>query len=500
MISTSDLPDAAEIVDLAAADSIFYTKYFFQGLAKQDSAPFHIDVWNMLEDPQHRYVALKMFRGSAKTSVLRLFTSKRIAYGISRTIVFISASQAHAVKSILWLKGQVENNAIWAQMFGLEPGAKWTEDWIEIVNTKLGITINVLAAGITGQTRGININDYRPDLIVVDDPCDEENTGTQEQLHKVSERFFGALAQSLTPETENPDAKLVLLQTPLVANDLIDRACKVSAFASREYACFGADGKSTWPARYPQEVLLAEKEKYRELNQLPTWFREMEVTLVSAETSAFKPDWLGYWHAIEASARIPAFLAIDPVPPPSDKEKANNFKRKDFEVLVVVGIWKGAYYVLDLMRNQGHEPDWTVNAFFTLAKKWQILEAVVEGVAYQRTLKWIIEQEMQRRREYFTIYAEADGRSKQHVITQALATRARLGKFFIHPSMKYLEEQFINFPRVTHDDDIDAVARGVERAARFETAGVGEEEMLDNYSGLSNKRMDKLVANWCVAP
>lgn len=499
MIEVSQLP-ASEVVQLAAADSIFYTKYFFPRLAKQDSAPFHLDVWDMIEDPQHRYVALKMFRGSAKTSILRVFTSKRIAFGISRTIIFVSASQAHSVKSVLWLKSQVENNTIWATIFGLERGEKWTEDWIQIVNTKLGITINVLALGITGQIRGINIEDHRPDLIVADDPCDEENTGTDEQLHKTSERFFGALAQSLTPASENPHAKLVLLQTPLAPNDLIARACKLNAFASREYSCFAADGGSTWPARFPTDYLLEEKNKYREANQMPTWYREMEVTIVAEETSSFKAEWLGYWHAIEPGARIPAYMAIDPLPPPSAKEKANNFKKKDFEVLAVVGIWKGGYYVLDIARNQGHDPSWTVAQFFSLAKKWGILECTVEGIAYQRTLKWILEQEMMRRREYYVMYSEPDNRSKPHVIKQALTRIAQHGKFFIHPGQKDLEEQFINYPRVPHDDDIDAVARAVERASRFENMGVSEQDIIAGGIGVSNKRMERILESWCNAP
>ena len=171
----------AEIVELAAVDSTFYAHHFFPKAFRQGTPDFHKELWGVLEHPGNRHVAIKVFRGGAKTTLLRCFTSKRIAYGISHTILFVSETQDHAIRSVEWIKKAVEFNRQWSEVFQLRPGKKWTGAEIEILHGVDDYPIRIIALGITGQTRGVNIDDYRPDLIVVDDPCNEENTATPEQ-------------------------------------------------------------------------------------------------------------------------------------------------------------------------------------------------------------------------------------------------------------------------------------------------------------------------------
>lgn len=93
-----------EVIELAAVDGNFYARTFFPKTARQESPDFHKDMDTVLENPANRFVGFEVFRGGAKTTKLRLFASKRIAYGISHTIIFVGKSQDHAVKSIHWLK------------------------------------------------------------------------------------------------------------------------------------------------------------------------------------------------------------------------------------------------------------------------------------------------------------------------------------------------------------------------------------------------------------
>lgn len=487
-----------ELVELAAEDGSLFCSAIFPDTFRQEPAPFHRDVWGVLEDREHRNVAIKMFRGSAKTTLLRAYTMKRIAYGISRTILFTSASEGHAVKSVMWLRSQVEKNKLLVQLFGLEPGAKWSDSWIEIRHRVLGISINIVAAGITGQTRGLNIDDYRPDLIIADDPCDEENTGTPEQRKKTSERFFGAIDKSLAPKTESPDAKIVLLQTPFVDGDLIDLCCRDPAWAAREYSCFDEDGESRWGDRFPTSVLAADKRSHIQRGQLRLWLREMEVAVTADEFNDFRADQLQYWETFEAEARIPTFMAIDPVPPPSETEQNNNFKEKDFEVIAVVGVSKGRYYILEIARNRGHTPEWTIAKFFELASRWRPLKIRVEPVNYQRTLAWLLERAMKERRSFWTLDVSSDKRRKRHRIVQSLSGLASKGLLYANASQGPFIEQFANFPNVKHDDDLDAVSMAVDLAVQY---GEGIDEV-DDYgvpllTETSARRMEEA---WHSAP
>lgn len=196
-----------EIVELAAIDSRFYRHHFFPKAFRQDSPEFHDEIWELMETPEARYVAAKVFRDGAKTTNLRGYLSKRIAFAVSRTILVIGKSEKAAMKTIDWIRRNVEYNTVWAQTFGLSKGKQWSESEIDIHHAVMDCNIRCIAMGITGSTRGINVDDYRPDLILVDDPCDEENTGTPEQRMKIENLFFGALKNCLAPRTDMPEAK-----------------------------------------------------------------------------------------------------------------------------------------------------------------------------------------------------------------------------------------------------------------------------------------------------
>lgn len=451
-----------ETIELSAFDSEFYARTFFPLTMRQKSPLYHRDIWALLEDRDHRQVALEVFRDGAKTSILRLFSSKRIAYGTSRTIFIVGPNQDLAINNLRWLKKHIERNRLWCQIYGLSKGSKWTDTLIEINHEILDAPITVMAVGITGQTRGINIDDYRPDLIVVDDPCDEENTGTPEQRKKISDVFFGSLLNSLAPESECPDAKVVLLQTSLHEEDLINTCHGDTGWASRKYSCFDEVGESRWPDRYPTEVLRKRKADKIRLNQLTLWLREMECVTVGGEAARLKSEWLRYWDTLPDNMVI--LLAIDPVPPPSEREVKMGLQDKDFEAIFVLGVAGFDYFVLEYSTNRGHTPEWTITEFFRLVDKWRPLRCRVEGVAYQKTLKWILEEAMKRRGRFIQVNAPSDKRSKSHRIIQAYSGIASQGRLFVHRTHIDFISQFGAYPNCAHDDILDAGSNAIDEA------------------------------------
>lgn len=460
--------DADEMVQLCAVDPDLFYHTFFPKTARQGSAPFHLKMDSMLENPVQPFNRYNMFRGSAKTTRLRMYTGRRVSYGISRTILYVGASEDHAVRSVRWLKTQVEKNTVWTKTFGLRAGSKWDQAQIEIVNDALGITSWILGVGITGNLRGINFDDYRPDLILLDDIITDENAATLEQREKISDLVFGALKESLAPKTEEPNAKMVFLQTPLHLDDAAMRAEKDPEWVTLTQGCWTDETKdapvdeqiSVWEERYPTVERRASKKAAAKANRLSKWLRENECRLVSPETTSFKSFWLN--KVVEMPGRNAYnVLAIDPVPPPSDRELEKGLQGKDFEVLGVCGRAGHNYYVQEYVANRGHEPNWTIYEAFRLAIKYGVAKIVVESTAYQRTLKWLIEQEMRRRGLYFLVEEAKDKRKKFARITSTLSGIASHGQLYCHPEHVEFIEQFENYPEVDHDDVIDMVSMGM---------------------------------------
>jgi predicted phage terminase large subunit-like protein len=445
------------LIKAAAVDSDFYGRHFFPKAFRQKTPAFHKEIDDVIERPENRFVAIESYRGSAKTTRLRMFTSKRIAYGISRTILYMSDTETHAAKSLEWIKRNVEHNRLWAQTYQLTPGKKWTETDIEIVHGAFGHTVRVLALGITGQVRGINIDDHRPDLIIGDDLENEENTGTPEQREKISRLFFGAVEKSLVPASENIDAKLVLLGTPLHRDALVEVCRKDPNWTSRRYSCFDAKGQSRWEERFSTETLLNDKQSHIQRNQLHLWMREMECKVVTPETCYFKLEWLKYWEVLPDD--LTYVIGIDPAS--SDSPDA------DFQAVVVWGIKGSRRYLVRYEQVRGQDPDELMAQVVSLIKDKRPVSIGVETIAYQKILKKKLEATLRRVGLFIPVVPIEDRRRKEDRIRQVYGDLAAFGNLYVNKAHLEFIQQFADYPDVTHEDILDAGTIAEMAAAPF---------------------------------
>ncbi len=493
-----------EIVLHAAEDSIFFCRHFFPKTFRQESPQFHRDIWSLLDDPSRRYVNLQVMRGGAKTTILRTYTAKRIAYGLSRTILYIGASEKKALASIRWIKRQIEFNKPFTSTFGLKPGKPWSDSDLQVIHGTEGHSIAVLGMGITGSVRGINIDDYRPDLIIIDDVVGDDNSATDEQREKIKDLVLGALKESLSPRSETPDAKMVILNTPRDFNDVSSQALKDTQFSSARFGCWTKETEdlpielqeSNWPERWTSAELREEKRAAISRNSLSIFARENECKLITPETSYFREEWIKYFGAGEGELEPPRHemrivYVIDPVPPPSPGQIARGMAGKDFEAHGVIGLWKGKFYCLELIANRGHDPSWTTATFFELCNRWNPFKVIVESVAYQRTLVWLLREAMKRAARYWMVEEFLDKRSKLDRINQGVKGPASNGQLYLRKKQTSLVSQFIHYPGKNpdgmHEDELEVVAIGL---TSLQKGYVGE--ISDNYFQLSEDSIPEL--------
>jgi hypothetical protein len=480
--------DAAELLMLCAVDDDLYSRTFFPKTVRQRSPVFHRHMDTILASHDARFVAFEVFRGGAKTSKLRLFTSKRIAYGISHTILYVSNTQDHAAKSLEWIKRAVEFNTRWAQFYQLKPGSKWTGTDIEIIHGVDEYPIRIMALGITGQVRGVNVDDYRPDLIVVDDPDDEETTATEAQRQKTSDLFFGALQKSLAPASEAPDAKMVLLQTPLNRFDLVETCVRDPQWNGFRFGCFDSKGESSWPDRFTTRELMLDKQAHIHRNQLSLWMREMECTVVSSETSSFKLEWLKYFDLLPTGCYY--IIAVDPA--------SSTRPDADFFAIVVLAIRGPDVFLVEYKLTRGQDSELATIYIVDLVQQYRPRKVVCDTVGFQRTLATGVEKEMQRRRVFaYVDRFDPKGMKKTYRIPQALSGLAAFGHLHCRHEHQDFIEQFASFSPLVddHDDLIDAVAMGVE-SVQTELIYEGESELVS----VEESAYKALPSEWRAAP
>lgn len=477
----------SEAVALGAVDNEIYARTFFPNTFRQASPPFQRELWHDLDDPGVRFSNQRIFRGGAKTTVSRVAASKRIAYGVSKTILYVGASEGAAARSGAWLRNAVERNRLWSGTFNLAPGRKWTDTEFELEHGTLRETIWCLFVGITGNIRGINFDDYRPDFIVLDDILTDENCATLEQREKISELVHGALSKSLAPKIDDPNAKMCMLVTPQNRDDVSTIAKQLSTWKTLEFGCWTDETKdldvsqqvSRWEERLPTEDLRTDKLDAIRINKLSTFAREMEIKLVTKERADFRVEWLKYISPdMERNGIIPDcanILAIDPTPPPSDAQLAKGLIGDDFEAIHVWGRRGDNYYLQERIASRGETPDWTIVQTFQLALKYRVMMIVVESVNYQRTLKWLLEKEMQKRRIYFQVLPFIGG-NKYARIRNTFAGPASQGKIWVRETDSPFISQFETYPQVDHDDELDAASIALGALINpFAAAGSDEE-------------------------
>lgn len=464
------LTPADDPIQLAAVDSIFYSQYFFPRTFRQAPAPFHRRMWQELETPNQRLLNLQVMRDGAKTTILRAFASKRIAYALSRTILYIGKSESHAVRSVDWLRSQVLHNRRWADTFRLRKGDKFQGTEAQIYHGVDEVPIWILAVGIEGSVRGINLDDYRPDLIILDDVIDDENAATPEGRKKTAERVHGAIKESLAPASESPDAKLVMLNTPIAREDASMTAMTDPEWKSLRFGCWTPESEnlpleqrdSSWPERYPSETLRKQKIFALQQHRAHIFNREKECRITAPETSDLRPEWINFYEQLPERNEMVVVMACDPVPKPTPAQIAKGLAKKDDECWSVWGKAKEKFYLLEYATNKGHTPEWSIMTAFQLYMRWRPRKVRIESVAYQTTLAWILQQAMKAKGIYFPIEEVDDKRSKYTRILDAFQGAGSQGAIWVSPRHVEFISQWNEYPDVAHDDILDSCSFCVE--------------------------------------
>jgi hypothetical protein len=398
----------------------------------------------------------------------------------------------------------VEFNRPWAQTFGLSKGSKWLGTEVEIVQRCPGsdaprTSIWLLALGYEGSVRGINLDDWRPDLIIVDDVV-RETAASPAERKKQEELIMGAIYYSLAPETEAPYATLAMLNTPQHLEDVSMKASESSLWMTERFSCWTDETQnepnvdrqeSRWPERFPSETLRREKKAALAEKRSSIWYREKEVRIIAPETCSFDMNWLRFYELVPPREEMITCIGIDPVPKPTERQIQTGLHDKDYEVIFVMGLWKNFLIVLEYFEGKGHEPDVTLKEFFRLALKWRPLSVEVDATAYQSTLSWLLSQAMKQQGRYYVVNEITDKRSKFHKITDEFSGISSHGGLMVRKEHTSFIQQFRDYPNTAFDDVLDAAALAARRLKTLMGFQIGDGIVMDGeFERLDTTRLE----------
>ena len=274
-----DLNDLGAVRFTNAESLLFFSVAHLPHYFNLDPAEFHHELVDLLGDPAEEMIAIIGFRGSAKTTFGSLSLPLWAALtGKFKFILVVNDTADQMELNIENIKYELENNAwirrVYPHIRAHDTG--WSKNKLLLSNG-----VRILGRSRGQKIRGIRHRQYRPDLVIVDDPEDLAWVQKKENRDK-TERWFNS---EVIPAVQEDKSKLVVIGNFLHTDALMARIKKNGLFRVIEFPLVKDDGTCTWTSKYPtQESLEKQRKKVGETS----WMREYLLKVVPEEGQIVK--------------------------------------------------------------------------------------------------------------------------------------------------------------------------------------------------------------------
>jgi len=411
---------------------------------------FYITLFNVLtafKSPFERY-ALGIPRGFAKTTFMKLLCVWYILFSHKKFILVVCASEELAVNVISDIFGMLSHPNIVGLFGNWESGCEEDQKHKKVFFFR-GRTIVVQGVGAGTSVRGINRNNKRPDVILLDDVQRREDAPNKE----LADKLLGWIVSTLMKARSNTDCTYIYVGNMYPQNSILDKLRKSAQWVSFVVGGILEDGDSLWPELKPIEVLLEEWESDADLGHEDAFLSEIlnstDLPLASGlDVSKIQsaPDWMS---EIQPDG---SFIIIDPsgAEKTSDDCTINYCEVKDTKPILTevdFGTWT---------------PKEVIKRTLKLALKTNTRLICVESVAYQKTLLF-----------WFNDYCEENGISGFHFMPVSPRNQAKnvrikkgvikltSGEIYVHKDVRSLVvdqyKEWNPLKRNNKDDIIDPI-------------------------------------------
>lgn len=374
--------DSAMLRDLAYKSPEFFIDLFLHEQLEMPVPGFHKEIWGLLTDLEKERILLAIPRDHAKTTLAKLvviwywvFTSHRFCVYLSNT----SPIAKGACKDII----EFLHNPNFEALFGKIQMIKHSENealWVFDLNMPNGKKKRCILRGLGQgqQMRGINIDNQRPDIAVVDDVEDNENTGSIPQQKKLDRWIFGPFLKALARRK-----KILWLGNMLTKTSLLARLSRKPKWNPVVFGSIVKDVETgrlrpLWPDKWSIEALIEDFIEYRDEGLTETWLCEM-MNMPGFGQNGFSAEQIKYAEVMNPDMYQATWITIDP----AFGLNAHN----DETCISVHGIPKDGSHArtIQIVHGRGDET-WMFNETMALAEYWGAYVWGIEAIAAQRLL------------------------------------------------------------------------------------------------------------------
>lgn len=313
-------------------------------------------------------------------------------------------------------------------------------------------SVRIETYGKGSAVRGLVWGAKRPDLVIIDDPQDAEDSRS-EQVTDADWNWFLSDIIFLGQGT-----RIFMIGNNLgercIVERAIDQADRLGFDWQRVPAIDEEKRTAAWPERFSYDEMIKEKENYALMGKTDLWYRERMCKCIAPDSQLFKREDFKYYDPKEIKMDdMMVYMTVDPAA--SSKSSADRTA-----IVVVACSPEGHWFVLDLWAER-KTPSEAMDAIFAMVQRWRPIYVGIESVAYQAALQDFLIKEMPRRNTYFTIQRLRATNKKEIRIETSLQPRFKAGALWFPantPWVTEIENELLGFPHGLHDDTIDALA------------------------------------------
>jgi len=466
-----------------AAGLLCFSVLVLPHLLTSPCAPYHAELCAALDtamQPGNRLIGA-LPREHAKTTLGTVaLVLRELCLGTKRNILLVAANRQEAQVKLRQIVSELETNYLFPPSWRprLRPARDSKGHLVAYGDAEIVLAggARVSALGFGGKVRGQLSGGRRLDLVILDDPEDDETVDSPEQRRKLRRWVDTALLNSLDVER----GSLVWLGTLLHHDSVLAQwmqqhsgsgepvdgiaAAGAGKWRVIKLAALSADGVPLWPGRWTTERLA---ERRREIGDR-AFAQEYLNRPLSLEAQVFRDgDFRSYdpaglrladgrWYLDNAPLVVAA--GVDPAIGEGD--------RHDYFAACVVGLaglGSGPLplriCVLDVLRTRARFSE-QLAALVELARRWRPRLIGIENVAYQAALN---QAALSRG---LPVMGMPETRPKP-VRIEAAAVHSAQGRVFlpvVAPWVAEFRAEAAGYPAGRHDDQLDAFARATEVA------------------------------------
>ena len=452
----------AHLRALASRDLYFFAEVFmgYEDLYE----PFHRPICDFLDHNTSRFKLLMQARSTFKSSIGTISRTARDALvHPNRRFLILNEVEGRSQEWLLTIRKVYEENALLRTLFSevIPPQGKDAEHWssekLTLIRSVNVPTPTIRAAGMTTSLTGDHYTD-----ITVDDPISEKAREEPSTMAKAVSRISKMTSFFVDPGQD----RYTLVGTPWAKHDVI--AFFRKAYGKRLATYFMPavlNDKLTFPERLTWEVL---RQAQIDLGDLSYSAQYLLIPRDNV-SSDFLPSDIREWVWANPKQTVLALLNAD-----REFTREIPLEKLDITMTLDVAVSEGVtsdrnaitvcgttddgvVVVLDTWADRV-SPHAVIDKIFELYVHWGPRVIGIEGVNYQKALKYFVRAEAIQRGIYLPV-RDLPSIGKKTLRIRGLQPIAASGRLYINARQQELRQELLDFPDpTTHDDLIDALS------------------------------------------